>query len=108
MWVGNLTATMLAALAIPALRAYGPELFPTAARGKANGIVEVVSVTGSAVGLVVAGLVADRTGRVGDGILWLLPLGLLVGVLALTVFPETARRELEELNPEDRLPPDPS
>lgn len=104
MWVANLVATMLAALALPALRAYGPELFPTAARGRANGIVEVVSVAGSASGLLVAGWVADRTGRVGDGLLWLLPLGLLVGVLALTVFPETARRELEDLNPEDATP----
>jgi hypothetical protein len=33
----------------------------------------------------------------------LLPLGLLVAVLALTVFPETARRELEDINPEDDL-----
>jgi len=108
MWVANLVATMLAALALPALRAYGPELFPTAARGRANGIVEVVSVAGSAAGLLVAGIVADRTGRLADGMLWLLPLGLLVAVLALTVFPETARRELEDINPEDAEAPDPA
>ncbi len=107
MWVANLVATMLGALALPALRAYGPELFPTAARGRANGIVEVVSVAGSATGLLVAGWVAGRTGQVGDGLLWLLPLALLVGVLALTVFPETARRELEDINPEDAVPDDP-
>lgn len=103
LWAANLVATMLGALAVPALGAYGPELFPTAARAKANGILQVMSVTGSALGLVVAGRVADRTGELADGLLVLLPLALLVAVLALTVFPETARRQLEEINPEDDL-----
>ncbi len=103
MWVANLGATMLGALAVPAMGAYGPELFPTAARAKANGILQVVSVTGSALGLVIAGQAIDRTGRLADGMFLLLPLGLLVAVLALTVFPETADRQLEEINPEDDL-----
>ena len=30
---------------------------------------------------------------------------LIVAVLVLTRFPETAHRELEELNPEDAVPP---
>jgi putative MFS transporter len=106
LWVASLAATMLAALATPAMGAYGPELFPTGARAKANGILQVMSVAGSAVGLVVVGVVADRTGQVGDGMLVVLPLGLLVAVLALTVFPETAHRSLEQINPEDRLPAD--
>jgi MFS family permease len=103
LWVANLVATMLGALAVPAMGAYGPELFPTAARAKANGILQVMSVSGSALGLVVAGRAIDRTGELADGMVILLPLALLVAVLALTVFPETARRQLEELNPEDDL-----
>ena len=101
LWAANLGGTMLGALAVPALGAYGPELFPTAARGKANGILQLLSVAGSALGLVVAGVAKDRWGQLSDGIFLLLPLGLLVAVLALTVFPETARRELEDINPED-------
>ncbi len=103
LWAANLGGTMLGALAVPALGAYGPELFPTAARGKANGILQLLSVAGSALGLVVAGIAKDRWGQLSDGIFLLLPLGLLVAVLALTVFPETARRELEDINPEDDL-----
>lgn len=108
MWFANLSATMLAALAVPAMGAYGPELFPTAARAKANGILQVMSVCGSVVGLLVAGRAIDRTGELSSGMFMLLPLGLAVAVLALTVFPETARRPLEELNPEDDMTlPDP-
>ena len=104
MWVANLGGTMMGALAVPALGAYGPELFPTAARGKANGVLQVLSVVGSALGLVVAGVAKDRWGQLSDGMFILLPLGLAVAVLALTVFPETARRELEDINPEDDVP----
>lgn len=104
LWGANLASTMLGALAVPALGAYGPELFPTAARAKANGIIQVISVAGSALGLLVAGAVADRTGHLSDGMFLLLPLALLVAVLAVTVFPETARRELEDINPEDDVP----
>lgn len=103
LWMANLGATMLGALAVPALGAYSPELFPTAARAKAAGILQVFSVVGSAIGLVVAGVAKDQTGRLADGMFLLLPLALLVAVLALTVFPETARRELEDINPEDDL-----
>lgn len=103
LWAANLGGTMLGALAVPALGAYGPELFPTGARGKANGILQLMAVGGSALGLVVAGAAKDRWGELSDGMFLLLPLGLLVAVLALTVFPETARRELEDINPEDDL-----
>lgn len=103
LWVANLLGTMLGALAVPAMGAYGPELFPTAARARANGVLQVMSVTGSAIGLVVAGVAKDRTGHLASGMFLLLPLAILVAVLAFTVFPETARRELEDINPEDDL-----
>lgn len=103
MWVLSLGGTMLGGLMAPALQAYGPELFPTGARGKANGVIQVFSVAGAASGLLVAGTLADRTGSLFNGMLVLTPLPILVGVLALVVLPETARRELEDLNPEDAL-----
>src|SRR5699024_6123354 len=67
MWAANLAGTMLGALAVPAMGAYGPELFPTAARAKANGVLQVVSVAGSALGLVVAGVAKDRSGHLSTG-----------------------------------------
>ncbi|MEJ7584132.1 MAG: MFS transporter [Acidimicrobiales bacterium] len=104
MWAWNLVGTVLAAGASPALGMYGPELFPTGSRGRANGIIAVVSVLGSAVGLVSAGLISDSGAGLGRAMQVLLVGPLIVGVLVLLSFPETAHRELEDLNPEDRLP----
>lgn len=101
MWFAALGGTMFAALAVPALGVYGPELFPTAARGKANGVLQVLSVAGSSVGLLVAGLVDDHLGEFAPGMTILATGPLLVGILVLVAYPETAWRELEELNPED-------
>jgi predicted MFS family arabinose efflux permease len=101
MWVWNLLGTILAAGAAPALGMYGPELFPTGSRGRANGIIQTVSVAGSALGLVIAGRMLDSAGLASA--MRLLVIGpLIVGVMVLFWFPETARRELEELNPEDQ------
>ncbi len=104
MWAWNLVGTIFAAAAVPALGVYGPELFPTGSRGRANGIIQLVSVAGSALGLVTAGVIADRTGSFTDAFQVLLAGPLIVVVLVLVLFPETARRELEDLNPEDRPP----
>jgi MFS family permease len=103
MWFAALGGTMLAALAVPALGVYGPELFPTAARGKANGVLQVLSVAGSSVGLLVAGLLDDRLGELAPGMTILAAGPLLVGILVLVAYPETAWRELEDINPEDTV-----
>jgi MFS family permease len=101
MWVWNLLGTILAASAAPALGMYGPELFPTGSRGRANGIIQTVSVAGSAAGLIIAGRMLD-SGGLASAMRPLLIGPLIVGVLVLFWFPETARRELEDLNPEDQ------
>jgi len=101
MWVASLAASLVGALAIPALAVYGPELFPTARRGRVNGALTVCSVAGSSVGLLVAGVLGDRWGGLAPAMA-LLALGpALVALLVLTRYPETAHRELEEINPED-------
>ena len=104
-WVWALLGTAVAGASIPALGVYGPELFPTSLRGRANGIVALTSLTGSAVGLVTAGVLSDHFGRIGPAMAMLAVGPALVAVLVLTRYPETAGRELEDLNPEDRAPP---
>src|SRR5205085_493605 len=42
--------TILSAAAIPSLAVYGPELFPTSLRGKANGVMGLSGLAGSALG----------------------------------------------------------
>ena len=105
LWLASLTASVIGALAVPALAVYGPELFPTGQRGAANGGLQVVSVAGSSTGLLLAGWMADRLGGLGPAMAVLAVGPLVLAVLVLTLFPETAGRELEDLNPEDR-PPD--
>jgi len=92
---------------IPTITVFGPELFPTALRGRANGIVTTTAMVGSVLGLVAAGHLRDSLGSFGRTIGLLAVAPLLAAVIILLVFPETARRELEDLNPEDRSGPGP-
>jgi MFS family permease len=107
LWMASIVASIIGALAIPALAVYGPELFPTSQRGTANGGLQVVSVAGSSTGLLLAGWLADRIGGLGPAIA-ILAIGpaVLIGLI-LAFYPETARRELEDLNPSDRHGTDP-
>jgi len=107
MWAWSLSGALVGAAVIPALGVYGPELFPTAHRGSANGVITGAGRIGSVVGLVVTGWLSASSafGHLGP-VLAILALGpLALAVLVLLAYPETARRELEELNPED-APPD--
>ncbi|HWC09828.1 MAG TPA: MFS transporter, partial [Acidimicrobiales bacterium] len=105
LWVFALLGATISAGSIPALGVYGPELFPTSLRGRANGITAVSSLVGSAVGLISAGVLADHFGRIGPAMAILAVGPAVVALLVLTLYPETAGRELEDLNPEDRGPP---
>lgn len=104
-WVWSILGAIIGAAALPALGVYGPELFPTARRGLANGGINVLRVAGDVIGLLAAGYLISRL----DGLpqaLTVLALGpMVVAVLIVALYPETAQRELEELNPQDRPPP---
>ena len=101
LWLAWVLGAIVAAMTVPALAVYGPELFPTALRGRANGIITLTGVIGGAIGLSLAGRLADHYGRIGPGITMLAAGPVLVSVLVLTLYPETAHLELEDLNPED-------
>jgi len=94
------------AMVVPALGVYGPELFPTSLRGRANGIIAILGVTGSVIGLTTAGYLSDRWHGLGPALAVLSVGPLLMAALVLVAYPETAHRELEDLNPEDRLDPE--
>jgi MFS family permease len=104
MWVFGTLGTVFVAAGVPALGVYGPEMFPTALRGRANSIITVCAVGGSVTGLVAAGQLRDRFGGLGDAALYLLVAPVIVVGLILAFYPETAARELEDLNPEDASP----
>jgi MFS family permease len=102
MWLWAIVSNIVTAAEIPALGVYGPELFPTSLRGTANGMTFLVALAGSVGGLLAVGALSDQFGSIGPGMAIVAVGPLLLAVLVATAFPETARRELEDLNPEDR------
>lgn len=101
LWLSTLVGLILGGIAVPALAVYGPELFGTHDRGRANGIIVTLGVMGSAVGLIFVGQLSDRLGEIGPAIAILAVGPLSVVWLILRRYPETAGLELEEINPED-------
>lgn len=104
LWAFTVTGSIVAAVTVPALAVYGPELFPTSLRARANGVISLAGVLGSSAGLLIAGRMEDHLGRYGPGIALLAIGPLIVAALVLAFYPETAHLELEELNPEDEIP----
>ena len=102
MWSLAFLSSLVFDASIPALAVYGPELFPTSLRGRANGIIAVTSLAGSALGLALAGYLADRFNRIGPALAVVAIGPLLLAALVITRYPETAHRELEDINPEDQ------
>jgi len=101
LWLASVAAAVIGAVAVPALAVYGPELFPTSQRGTANGGLQVVAVAGSSLGLLIVGWLADRVEGLGHAMAVVAIAPALLIFVVLFWFPETARRELEELNPSD-------
>ncbi|HKP91401.1 MAG TPA: hypothetical protein VJT75_15660, partial [Thermoleophilaceae bacterium] len=94
-WPLAAVANALASASGVALIVYGPEMLPTRVRAAGNNAILALSVSGSAVGLVVAGALAGPLG-IGHAIAVLAVFPLLTLVLIALRFPETAGRELED------------
>jgi MFS family permease len=77
--------------------AYSAELFPTAFRSAAAGALYVARYAGGALGLLGEGMLYGMVGSHWAAIRMLTLCWLFTAVLMYLVFPETARRELEEI-----------
>jgi MFS family permease len=104
LWAWSIAGSIVGAAAVPALGVYGPELFATTARGRANGFITLVGVLGSAAGLLIVGSLSDTWGSFGPAVAVVAAGPLLLTLLILAAYPETAHRALEEINPEDASP----
>ena len=103
LWIASIAAALIGAIAVPALAVYGPELFPTHQRGSANGGLQIVSVLGSSVGLLLVGWLSNVFDSIGTAMAVAAIGPIILLFVVWFAFPETARIELEELNPGDRI-----
>ena len=100
MWATTMIGTALGALTV-ALGVYGPELFSPRNRARANGLIVALGVVGSASGLLLVGVLSDHFSAYGPAFAVVAVGPVLAAGLVLRWFPETARVELETLNPGD-------
>ena len=101
LWLAASAGIVLTGAAFPATRGYQTELFPTRARARVGGLIDVVAVTGGAIGLVTVGYLSERWDDLGSAIGVMVFAPLLVALAIITLFPETAATELETFNPDD-------
>lgn len=89
--------------AVAGLAVYGPELFPTRLRGTANGVITAFGVVGSVIGLQLVGRLAERFDAFGPALSVAAIAPVMLVLLILWRYPETANLTLEELNDEAPL-----
>ncbi len=106
MWMWGVLASIFGAASVPVMGAFGAELFGTSNRAGSNGLITAMGVVGSMIGLQIVGRFTDAGGEFGHVFAMIAGAPVVVALLILFVFPETAWRELEDLNPEDPRPDD--
>ena len=104
MWMWGVLAGIFGAASVPIMGAFGGELFGTSNRAGSNGMITTMGVIGSVIGLQIVGRFTDAGGEFGHVFAMIAGAPLVVALLILFAFPETAWRELEDLNPEDLRP----
>lgn len=98
MWTVAIIGAIALGLAYPAMAVYRGELFPTSVRSLAGGVIMTSSLLGGVVGLVVAGRVVDAGSSYGTVMLLLALFPISASALVWWRYPETAHRELEDIN----------
>lgn len=101
MWLASVSGGVCLGLAYPAMAVYRGEMFPTLHRSFASSVIMTASLIGGSVGLIGAGYALNRDFSYGTVMSWLSIGPIVAGILVYATFPESAHRELEELNPED-------
>ncbi|MFN3255637.1 MAG: MFS transporter [Ilumatobacter sp.] len=101
LWLFSLLGGILGSAVFPAMAVYRAELFPTANRTRAAGFVTAFALVGGIGGLIATGHLIDSGWSYGS-VMALMSIGqVVVTVLVVAAYPETAHTELEDLNPED-------
>ena len=101
LWVCSFLAANLGAMVYPAMAVYRAELFPTGNRTRAAGIITALALIGGIGGLIGTGQLIVAGWSYSRVMLMLAGAQLVVTLIVVTSYPETAHTELEDLNPED-------
>lgn len=99
LWFGLLISTISGAIAGPSFATFTTEMFPTEVRGTAGAAVLGFAVTGSIVGLLLVGWLADPLGSVGKSAAITTVAPLLVALFLVPRLPEARGTLLDELSP---------
>jgi MFS family permease len=99
LWITSAVSVLTSAAAGIALGTLDAELFPTELRGTSNALLLVVSVLGSATGLVLAGTLSDPLGGIGRSIALCGIAGMLAAIIFVPRLPETNDQTLDEVSP---------
>ena len=83
--------------------AYSAELFPTSYRSTAGSVLAVTGTTGGALGFFLEGVLYRSTGSHWVAVRYLTVFWLMVPLIMLLFFPETAGLELETISPEEAV-----
>ena len=103
MWVVAIAGGLAFGLSYPAMAVYRGELFPTAVRSLAGGIIMTSALVGGSIGLIAGGHIIDAGFSYGTVMMWLVIGPVIASLVMLFRYPETAHMELEEINPADLM-----
>jgi MFS family permease len=104
LWLGAFGAGLLGGMAYPAFAVYRTEMFPTGNRGRAAGLITAAALVGGSIGILTTGRLLDHGWSYGATMSLMATGQLFAVIIILARYPETAHRDLDELNPEPSLP----
>jgi MFS family permease len=102
MWIAATSGQFFLYATAPVLGVYGAELFATTSRARSAGLVAASSAVGGVSGLLAVGALAGHFGTLGPALAALAVGPLLLVILLLIAYPETAGVTLEDLAPSPR------
>ncbi len=95
-WPASVIAVVCAGLVGTSFGTFSAELSPTRTRGGLAGLLALVGVMGSIIGLVLAPRLGNALGGLGNG-LAVLSIAPVISLVALRWLPETARQTLDDI-----------
>jgi MFS family permease len=104
LYVFSMLSVLAASCGGLAISTMGAELFPTEVRGTSNGMLLVVSVTGSAAGLILAGQLSDPLGGIGKAIALCAIPTIIAALIFVPRLPESAGQDLDDISPTEEEP----